>query len=262
MKKIPRLFVAQYSIVGCVLVCLAFGCGKKKKDDGSEDGGGSVALVGAAAVVGNWIGIYSALDKEGKVFGESHDAEVSFLEDGAFAIDLKDDASAKVRGLWQEFGGKNLFFMVKESTIQKIPALPSSQETAYDLTGNSIYIKGAAFELKVSRKKTESTSGGPDSMESSLTGQWYCAVNSTVTRLSIGGNYSWRGIIRDESGGLGVLEGPGHLDGPAVLALTVSSSNHQVEPDSVLLLTLKGKIASLQLKNNLGMASLGDCRRD
>ena len=169
MKNFLGLFVAQHFIVGCLVACVASGCGKKKKDDDSENGGGPVSLVGAAAVVGNWVGIYSALDKEGKVFGESHDAEVSFLEDGVFSIDLKDDTSAKVRGLWQEFGGKNLFLMVKESTIQKIPALSSSQETAYDLTGNSIYIKGTAFELKVSRKKNESIPGGPDAMELSLT---------------------------------------------------------------------------------------------
>jgi hypothetical protein len=123
-----------------------------------------------------------------------------------------------------------------------------------------MYVKGEAFELKISRKMVETPSG--QGSDVGYAGRWSCVEGAIKTELSIYEAYAWRGIVTDSEGRAGVLEGSGRVEEDSLL-LTVISSSDPVVPGATLRLTLTTDGAKLGLFSNedLSGRSLGTCTK-
>lgn len=249
----------RFFVVPVLAVGLAFACGKKKEEE--EGGGESLELTGAAAIVGAWAGNYSARDSEDSQVGDYQSVEMTFFENGKFELAMKDDPSAKANGGWFEFQSTSVFVKVKESTLKNLPKSDGDQELFYDMTGNSLHLwRERKFDLKLARKTT-----GPGETERDVIGRfegrWVCSEAGVTTRLSIGGDFQWRGTISSGTSGLGLLAGSGRLISDTSLNLVINSSNYDVKPNSTLTISEVGGTLSLTMNADGAQSSLGPCGR-
>lgn len=253
-------------ILLATLVLTVGACNKKKDKDEGNGENGTLALTGPAAFIGNWRGVYSPLNGDGKADGDSHPVNVTFkdeggLEGGAFALTLTDADAATAKGTWTEFMGKTLNLTVENSSISHISK--KLLQMSYDLTGNSVNIHNEDFKLMISRVKPSPGEGGGNGTSTPTTpaGQWTCNGLGRVTELSIAGDYRWRATIKSEGSSMLLVAGSGQpTEGALILA--VESSEPPVKQGSALSFVLEGNGARLSTIPPSGeKQSLGDCQR-
>lgn len=255
------------SLFIATLVLSVGACNKKKdKDDDSADNGG-LALTGPAAFIGNWTGIYSPLNGDGKPDGDAQPVNVTFKDDGrlsggTFTLVLPNVENANASGSWSEFSGKNLFLKIQKTTISHISSNKPVLDMSYDLMGSSVNIHNGDFKLMISRvKPAGGEGGGGAATPTTATGQWTCNGSGRVTELSIAGDYRWRATIKSEGYSMLLVAGSGQPT-EGTLLLAIESSEPPVKQGSALSFVLDGSQAHLSTIPPSGeKQSLGDCQR-
>jgi len=147
-------------------------CGNGDKNQGNGSQSQDLELTPSEQLVGDWNGIYRALEN-GKPIGDASEARMSLSPEAGFSIKLG-AGDALTMGEWSEFQGRSLILKISGSSIPRIGAAGKIIEPSYDLQGTNLHISNEFFELKLTKKSGESDSPSGDKPPTGSLGSWKC----------------------------------------------------------------------------------------
>lgn len=245
----------------CTLPLALDACGKKKDKDDEGGGESGFPLTGTDLFLGEWEGQYIAIN-DGKLYGSPSKVHVTFSDEMKFAIQMAEDTTAFTKGTWQEFGGKQLFLAVTDSTLSRIGLAKANLNVSYETRGkNDLIINNTDFQLSIKRIVNTGPAGGSTS-PTGIAGIWNCNGSGRNTEINISADYHWRATVKSDGSGMLLMSGSGRPGTDGSYVLTVESSQPQVKAGSSLIFTQRGTQTFLStLSPTAVKESLGDCHR-
>ncbi len=248
-----------------LLVCslLMAACGVRDNDKPENKDGADLQLSPFEQLVGEWAGIYRAIENE-KPFGDASEAVMKLGADGVFNLTLNGQEDARVVGQWNEFQGRSLIMKIQGSSVPRIGSAGKLIEPIYEMQGSNLRISDLKFELKLTRKTDKPGETPSSTPPTGVFGSWNCADNNgrqTLIKLSSDNSFGLSSTKVGER--LFLASGKLSDEGVSGIILTPNQTSERLPDQSYFRLRFMAGKGELKLRSDISNTetSLGACSR-
>jgi hypothetical protein len=250
-----------YFLLVCSLITV--GCGVRDNDKPSDSGGTDLQLSPFEQLVGEWSGIYRAIEND-KPFGDASEAYMKLGADGIFSLTLNGQEDARVIGQWSEFQGRSLIMKIQGSSVPRIGSSGKLIEPFYEVQGSNLRISDLKFELKLTRKIDKPGDTPSSTPATGIFGSWSCSDNGgrqTLIKLSNDNSFGLTSTKEGER--LFLASGRFADEGNSGIKMTPNQTSDRLPDQSYFQLKFVAGKGELKLKSDLANIeiSLGACSR-